>query len=83
GLYHPKEGSCGGGGSSGAVRYGRVGVSAKSFASLIEAGEKGPYSAMISRDVPRAFGAVAPHKRDQHGPVNGTSLYPSADPTAA
>ena len=39
-----------------------------SFARLVEAGRAGPHAALIGRDVPRAFGAVAPHKR--RGPAS-------------
>ncbi|CAN0160076.1 unnamed protein product, partial [Scytosiphon promiscuus] len=38
-----------------------------SFAELVETGRAGPHAALISRDVPRAFGAVAPHKRRENG----------------
>ncbi|CAM9901932.1 unnamed protein product, partial [Choristocarpus tenellus] len=40
-------------------------ISAKNFTSLIETGQRGQHSAVIGRDIPRAFGAVAPHKREQ------------------
>ena len=41
--------------------------SAGSFARLIAEGRAGPHAALIARDVPRAFGAVAPHKRRDSG----------------
>lgn len=37
------------------------------FVRLVEAARTGPHAALIARDVPRAFGAVAPHKRRENG----------------
>lgn len=47
----------------------------------MEAGRAGPHAALIARDVPRAFGAVAPHKRRDRG--DGSSRPRSAAVEAA
>lgn len=45
--------------------------SSQSFARLVEQGKTGPHAALIARDVPRAFGAVAPHKRRDQSSSRG------------
>lgn len=64
----------GGGGGGGGSIGGRESFSScsfssslSSFAQLVEIGRAGPHAALIARDVPRAFGAVAPHKRRESG----------------
>lgn len=39
----------------------------RSFSHLIGVGKAGPHAALIARDVPRAFGNIAPHKRRESG----------------
>lgn len=47
------------------------GFSSRSFARLVEVGRAGPHGATIARDIPRAFGSVAPHKRRHQGHAAG------------
>lgn len=49
----------------------------------MEAGSVGPHAALIARDVPRAFGAVAPHKRRDHPNRSGVSITPTPFRSAA
>lgn len=82
GKHHRGTGSSSGGGSGGGKSGGGGGKesfsstswsSSRHFADLIEKGRTGPHAALISRDVPRAFGAVAPHKRRDNGPGGNTA----------
>lgn len=60
-------------------KSGVTGGHSGSFARLVEIGRAGPHAALIARDVPRAFGAVAPHKRRD----DGVTPAPASISTAA
>ncbi|CAM9535968.1 unnamed protein product [Ectocarpus sp. 13 AM-2016] len=73
----------GGGGGGGGSIGGRESFSScsfssslSSFAQLVEIGRAGPHAALIARDVPRAFGAVAPHKRRESGDGSRSTTTP-------
>ncbi|CAB1099611.1 unnamed protein product [Ectocarpus sp. CCAP 1310/34] len=73
----------GGGGSGSGSICGRDSFSScsfssslSSFAQLVEIGRAGPHAALIARDVPRAFGAVAPHKRRESGDGSRSTITP-------
>ncbi|CAM9269187.1 unnamed protein product [Ectocarpus sp. 6 AP-2014] len=76
-------GGGGGGGGGGGSIGGRESFSScsfssspSSFAQLVEIGRAGPHAALIARDVPRAFGAVAPHKRRESGDGSRSTTTP-------